>query len=476
MKAETKPSVALPRPSVVKTTVAAPSPSPAPTVAPAGGTPEASFAKAETREEIWTQFVKDANTYVSALGHQIADGSKVTIIGTARSKSVEGQNGHLDWKMLEQFGALSAQTGLKLGTGAGPGAMEAPLRGHQAYLQKWNKRDRPEDRQGGNIILPNEQGANPAVGDNSAYDRFLFRMEWLFGNATDIVASPGGFGTMAEIFSAMAAQTTGARQDDVMFLAPDNFYTRINSALSPYLTKEERHNLQFCFHDPQAAIAHIKNTKRDAVGAEECPKPAADRMLKDLKAGLEKISSKEPAFSFVGGLGERTAAATAGLSAIASELAKAGAPIRVSGSSADEGITKAARAASRSADITAFRLEKPTLKANENAMPVDDVLVLRDLLTTHSRGLVVTPDGAISLAVMFAAAVDIQTKEMRKIPIVVFDPDNKFDELKKAFSEVMLSDKRKYINPEDLNIFMVTKDPAEAARMLLQGSPAPEPV
>jgi predicted Rossmann-fold nucleotide-binding protein len=67
---------------------------------------------------------------------------------------------------------------------------------------------------------------------------------------------------------------------------------------------------------------------------------------------------------------------------------------------------------------------------------------------------------------LFTTVTDIQTGKMPRIPIVVLDPDGKFEALKQTLRHLMLSKGRQYIDPSDLDLFCVTNDPIQALRIL----------
>ncbi|MCP8351910.1 TIGR00730 family Rossman fold protein [Candidatus Synchoanobacter obligatus] len=117
------------------------------------------------------------------------DDKVVTIYGSARFKP---DNPY--YQKAEAFGKLLAQNQINVMTGAGPGIMEAVNKG--AY--NINKKSH-----GCNIILPYEQKQNPFI--SCAYQtQFFFVRKFLLRHSSKaLIAFPGGFGTMDELFESL---------------------------------------------------------------------------------------------------------------------------------------------------------------------------------------------------------------------------------------------------------------------------------
>jgi predicted Rossmann-fold nucleotide-binding protein len=233
------------------------------------------------------------------------------------------------------------------------------------------------------------------------------------------------------------------------------------------LNESEKPDLKNVFTDAKKLVKFIKHSK-DTVPEELAPQMVA-RMRDELEQGLSKLDGQPPAVVFFGGGGERSKAAAPVVEKIAHDLAETGATLRVTGSPyIDQAVLKGARSVNPTAEIQAFAMADAPVQSEPGLdyTKVRDVLVLRELADTNIKAIVTTPEGAKQLAMMFAAACDMQTKEIPKKPIIVMDPDGKFAELKKTLAEIMLSDKRKYINPEDLDLFTVTNDPQVAKKAL----------
>lgn len=122
--------------------------------------------------------------------------SKVTIFGSARTPATSPI-----YKLTEDFAAEIVRRGWMVVTGAGPGIMEAGMRGAG-----------PANSFGVNIRLPFEQGANEVIaGDEKLVEmRYFFtRKVMLTKESRAFVAMPGGFGTLDEVFELLTLLQTG---------------------------------------------------------------------------------------------------------------------------------------------------------------------------------------------------------------------------------------------------------------------------
>jgi hypothetical protein len=141
-------------------------------------------------------------------------------------------------------------------TGGGGGIMEAANRG--------------ADRAGGksigmNISLPHEQYPNPYISPELAFEfhYFFMRKFWLVYMARAIVAFPGGYGTLDEIFEVLTLTQTRKidRRDISVVLYGEEYWREIlnlealveHRAIDP----EDLSLFTYC-SDPQEAFEHLK--------------------------------------------------------------------------------------------------------------------------------------------------------------------------------------------------------------------------
>jgi uncharacterized protein (TIGR00730 family) len=118
---------------------------------------------------------------------------------------------------------ISSNTGkdqLVVVTGGGPGIMEAANRGaHEAGMPSI----------GMNIVLPHEQAPNPYITPdlNFQFHYFAVRKMHLLMRAKSLVAFPGGFGTLDELFETLTLIQTQKVQPIPVLLFGQAFWERI---------------------------------------------------------------------------------------------------------------------------------------------------------------------------------------------------------------------------------------------------------
>ena len=122
-------------------------------------------------------------------------GPCVTVFGSARFGE-----GHPAYTLALGIGRALANEGFTVMTGAGPGVMEAANRG---------AREAGGYSVGCNIILPQEQAANPYVDRLVTFRYFFIRKVMLVKYSYGFIALPGGFGTMDEVFETATLIQTG---------------------------------------------------------------------------------------------------------------------------------------------------------------------------------------------------------------------------------------------------------------------------
>ena len=118
---------------------------------------------------------------------------------------------------------ISSNTGkdhLVVVTGGGPGIMEAANRGaHEAGMPSI----------GMNVVLPHEQAPNPYITPdlNFQFHYFAVRKMHLLMRAKSLVAFPGGFGTLDELFETLTLIQTQKVQSIPVLLFGQAFWERI---------------------------------------------------------------------------------------------------------------------------------------------------------------------------------------------------------------------------------------------------------
>ena len=129
-------------------------------------------------------------------------------------------------RLVAQYShSCPAEDKLFIATGGGPGIMEAANRGAH---------DVGAPSVGLNIALPHEQGANPYVSLELSFKFHYFalrKMHFLM-RAKALVAFPGGFGTLDELFEVMTlVQTRKAKPVPIVLFGVDYWKRLINMDL-----------------------------------------------------------------------------------------------------------------------------------------------------------------------------------------------------------------------------------------------------
>lgn len=190
----------------------------------------------------------------------------VLFLGSTRANPEE-KNAHLTkyyWE-AEELAYLLAQWAIKLKpkgknfvicTGGGPGIMEAANRGASRAGGK---------SIGMNISVSIEQALNPYVSPELSFlfHYFFMRKFWLLYEAKAIVAFPGGFGTLDEIFEILTLTQTGKIHKDHMLilLYGEKYWKEIINfdALLKYkaINSEELELIHYC-SKPREALLYLK--------------------------------------------------------------------------------------------------------------------------------------------------------------------------------------------------------------------------
>ncbi|MDR2390319.1 MAG: TIGR00730 family Rossman fold protein [Planctomycetota bacterium] len=123
---------------------------------------------------------------------QIANG--VSVFGSARTPECDRY-----YQLAVEMGRELAKAGYTVITGGGPGIMEAANRG---------AKEAGGESIGLNIDLPYEQKPNPYIGKLLSFRYFFCRKVMFSKYSQALVAFPGGFGTLDELFEHLTLTQT----------------------------------------------------------------------------------------------------------------------------------------------------------------------------------------------------------------------------------------------------------------------------
>ena len=172
----------------------------------------------------------------------------VTVFGSARSKPQDEL-----YKTARRIGKRFAEEGYAVITGGGPGVMEAANRG--AF-------EAGGTSVGLNIFLPMEQEANKYANIKVNFRYFFIRKVMFMKYARALVALPGGFGTMDELFESLTLKQTGKMQKFPIILFGTSYWEGLYGWLKDKMVKEgylsdEELGLLSMTDDPEEIVSRV---------------------------------------------------------------------------------------------------------------------------------------------------------------------------------------------------------------------------
>lgn len=174
-------------------------------------------------------------------------GPCITIFGSARFKE-----DHPYYVQTRELAGKIARTGFTIMTGGGPGAMEAANRG---------AKDVGGRSVGCNIVLPFEQSPNPYLDRFTNIKYFFVRKVLLLKYSYGLVAVPGGFGTLDELFEVLTLiQTTMIKKYPVVIFGKEyhkNLIAYMDTMIEEGTISEEDKHLFLLTDDVDEAVEFI---------------------------------------------------------------------------------------------------------------------------------------------------------------------------------------------------------------------------
>ena len=190
-------------------------------------------------------------------------GPCVTVFGSARFPA-----SHPYYTLTRELGAQIAKAKFTVMTGGGPGLMEAANRG---------AKDAKGISIGCNIILPQEQKPNPYVDKWVDFHYFFVRKVMLVKYSYGFVATPGGFGTLDELFEVTTLIQTGKIKNyPVVLLGVDYWKPLLAFLQAPVLKNaaiDQKDFDQLLVTDsPQEAVDFIQRCAMERFGLKYRPR------------------------------------------------------------------------------------------------------------------------------------------------------------------------------------------------------------
>ena len=138
-------------------------------------------------------------------------GPAVCVFGSARTPESDPL-----YAEAYELGRAIGEAGFAVITGGGPGLMEAANRGAQ---------EAGVTSVGLNILLPHEQAMNPYCDIGLTFEYFFTRKLMFVRYSRSIVALPGGYGTLDELFEVMTLIQTGEAVDHPVVLVGRDYWS-----------------------------------------------------------------------------------------------------------------------------------------------------------------------------------------------------------------------------------------------------------
>jgi uncharacterized protein (TIGR00730 family) len=173
------------------------------------------------------------------------DRPAVALFGSARVAE-----SHRAYAAAREVGRRFGEAGWAVVTGGGPGVMEAANRG---------ARDAGGLSVGFNIELPHEQGSNAYLDISYTFEHFYARKVCFVKPSEGFVIFPGGFGTLDELFEALALIQTGKVQSFPVVLFDSVYWADLLDWVRDELLRGEM------ISPPDVDLLHVTDDAAEAV-------------------------------------------------------------------------------------------------------------------------------------------------------------------------------------------------------------------
>src|SRR3989339_1384031 len=315
-----------------------------------------------------------------------------------------------------QIGVELFKAGMAVRSGAGPSMMEAPLRGYvEERIRQGVAKDQYNMTQGIRIKLPFEQKTSPYVEDNYEFNHFVIRKMGLYNNCRGIIAMPGGFGTMDELF-------------DVWFrglpivLVGIEYWTPIIEVIRR-VTKEigvegQISNWPLMTDSPQEAVRMIKESEPKVMKE---TKNYLDEANKDLESNMKKLSKWKRSVTFIGQADIKNKMVENVVRTLAKMLEAKDIPGRSVTRNKNVGIAllTASKRTDKMLQQTILIPGRRFLYLKRNRIVTTSATNHHVLIEQNSRGFVFLPGRIKTLSRLFDLVAVMQTGKVEKRPIVL---------------------------------------------------------
>ncbi len=395
--------------------------------------------------------------------------NEVTVFGSARFKE-----GDKWYDQARELGGLLAKGGFTAMTGGGPGIMEAANRG--AFENKGKSL-------GLNITLPMEQTLNPYVTRSLNFHYFFTRKVMLGAPAQAFVFFPGGFGTLDEFFEIIDLMADDFLHDSPLILMGADYW----NPLLQWLLKNPAHTLQE--HERRLLTrTHVVETAQEALSIIEKTDdtPGICQLSPENFSCGDKVNWRifkimaelVEGFDFLTGVSKDvTVLGTKNLDPsnpyfdkaelFGQLIAKKGFDI-VSGGygGISEAVSKGA--SEQKVQTIGFPLKTGNGDKSDKYLSRELLFefpfVRKFMLTAPSKGFAMFPGGLGTLHQTMEVLTLIQTGKMPRVPVVLIG--RAFWDTYFGYIVDTLAEKYKTINIEDIDHFVVTDSPQEAAEVI----------
>lgn len=387
--------------------------------------------------------------------------NEVTLLGSARLKE---DNQY--YQLAREIGGLLAKQGFTVMTGGGPGIMEAGNRG--AFEAKGKS-------VGINIQLPFEQRVNPYVKSSTAFYYFFTRKVMLTSPANAFFFFPGGFGTLDEFFEVVDNMDLGMMTKSPVVLVGSDFWNPILDFLRQQCATHNTIDLDVLdsWHvvdDPQKAAKLVADVKD--VPVKECELSPLNfqsdnkidwkifRVMAELVEGFEFVSDIGHAVTV---LGTRGITVDSPYYDQAYKLGQALAESEFSVVTGGKfGVAEAANKGAFEAGGVSIGIGMNVGKSREkNAFLTKQIMfdfpfTRKLIITAPTDAFVFFPGGLGTLHHLFEVLTLMQTKKMKKVPVILVD--HEFWTSMHEFIKKTLVHDVETISDEDDELYQIVDD------------------